>query len=221
VKIVISRSDVTIEAGYQRPEFGLFRDQAGLFARLVERLAPHGLKLSDMKVDRGNGTFGDLHIFFYLVDFSVTVRIRLDRVEVYCSLLTEENKKRVIAATLETFSCLRDHVGGQYRAYAVAMNIHGLLESESGKAFLSRLITAPPPQVGSVAANAVAYYLSPDGERTASSLTLDISAATPDGLFIRPQATWDAARVPLEELPDKAEGFVKHALSSFGIEIPE
>ena len=174
-----------------------------------------------MKIDRGNGTFGDLHIFFYLLDFVVTVRIRLDRVEVYCSLLTEENRKRVIAAALETLGCLREFVGGQYRAYAVALNIHGLLENQGAKAFLGRLITPPPAAVGSVAANAVAYYLSPAGERTSSSLTLDISAVTTDGLYVRPQATWDAVRLPLEDLPRKAEEFVKEALGSFGIEIPE
>lgn len=221
VKFVISRSDITVEAGYNRPEFGLFRDQAALFSRLVARLSSHGLRLSDMKMERGNGSFGDLHLFFYLLDYALTVRIRLDRVEIFCALLTDENKKRVIAATVETLDCIRADIGGQYRAYVVALNIHGLLENQSAKTFLGKLIAAPPADVGPVTANAVAYYLAPAAERIASSLTLDVSAVAPDGLYARPQATWDASRLPLEQLAERAEEFVRHALGSFGVEVPE
>ena len=91
MKFVVSRSDVTFEASYQRPEFGLFREDAGLFTRLVSRLSSYGLKLSDMKVERGSGTLAEIHLFFYLLDYLLTVRVRLDRAEIYCSHLTEEN----------------------------------------------------------------------------------------------------------------------------------
>lgn len=220
VRFVVSRSDVTFEAGYPQPEFGLFREDAGLFARLVRRLSSHGLKLSDMKVERGSGTLAEVHLFFYLLEYLLTVRIRLDRTEIYCSHLTEENKKRVVAASVETLDCIRESIGGQYRAYAISMNIHGLLENQSAKAFLSRLIAAPPADVGSVTGNAVAYYFSAVDDRIASSLTFDVSAAAADGLYARPQATWDASRLPIAQLADRAEEFVRHAIGSFGIEVP-
>jgi len=220
VKFVVSRSDATFEAGYQQPQFTLFRDDAGLFARLVSRLSSYGLKLSDMKMERGSGTFGEIHLFFYLLEYVLTVRIRLDRVEIFCSHLTEENKKRVVAATIDTLDCIRENIGGQYRAYALSMNIHGLLENQSARAFLSKLIVAPPADAGSVTGNAVAYYFAPIDDRIASSLTFDVSATTADGLYARPQATWDASRFPVTELADKAETFVRRTLSSFGIEAP-
>ena len=220
VKFVVSKSDVTFEAGYQQPEFGLFREDAGLFARLVSRLSSYGLKLSDMKVERGSGTLAEIHLFFYLLDYLLTVRIRLDRAEIFCSHLTDENKKRVIAATLDTLDCIRENIGGQYRAYALTMNIHGLLENQSARTFLSKLIVAPPAAAGSVSGNAVAYYFSPVDDRIASSLTFDVSATAADGLYARPQATWDASRVPMVQLADRAEEFVRRALGSFGVEVP-
>ena len=220
VKFVVSRSDLTIEAAYPRPEFGLFRDDAGLFARLVSRLSSHGLKLSDMKIERGGGALGELHLFFYLLEYVLTVRIRLDRTEIYCSLLTEENRKRVIAAAVDTLDCVRENIGGQYRAYAVSMNIHGLLENQSARTFLGKLIATPPDGVGSVTGNAVAYYFSPVNDRIASSLTFDVSATAVDGLYARPQATWDANRLPVQQLAEKAEDFVRRTLGSFGIEVP-
>lgn len=220
LKFVVSRSDVTFEATYQQSEFGLFREDAGLFSRLVSRLSSYGLKLSDMKVERGSGTLADIHLFFYLVEYLLTVRVRLDRVEIYCSHLTEENKKRVIAATLDTLDCIRENIGGQYRAYVLSMNIHGLLESQSARAFLNKLIVTPPSEAGSVTGNAVAYYFSPVDDRIASSLTFDVSATAADGLYARPQATWDASRLPMAQLPDRAEEFVRRTLASFGIEVP-
>ncbi len=220
VKFLVARSDVTIEAGYSRPEFSLFRDDAGLFSRLIDRLSPHGLKLSDMKIERGSGTLGELHLFFYLLDFLATVRIRLDRVEIYCSHVTEENKKRFVAAVVDTLDCIRQNVGGQYRAYGIAMNIHGLLENQSARAFVSKLVSPPPAGAGSVTGSAVAYYFAPAEDRVASSLTFDVSAVTPDGLYVRPQATWDASRLPLEQFAERAEDYIKRALGSFGVEVP-
>jgi hypothetical protein len=212
-------SDVALEAAYQRPEFGLFREDAGLYARLAARLSSHGLKLSDMKIERGGGTFAEAHLFFYLLDYLLTVRVRLDRLEVYCSRLTEDNKKRVVTASLETLDCIRESVGGEYRAYALSMNVHGVLENQSAKAFLRTLVATPPDAAGSVVGNAVAYYFAPVEDRVAASLTLDISATTADGLYVRPQATWDASRVPLAQLADRAEEFVRRTLASFHIEV--
>jgi len=219
-KFLVSRSDATIEAGYFQPQFGLFRDEGGFLARLLTQLSPHGLKLSDVKIERGNGTLSDLHLLCYLFEYLLTIRVRVDRVEIYCSHLTEDNKKAVTAASLDTLTCIREHIGREYRAYALSMNIHGPLEGLPARTLLARLVTTPPADIGLVTGNAVAYYLGALEERIAGSLTLDVSAIAPDGLFARPQATWDASRMPLEQFAERAETFVRRTLASFGIEIP-
>ena len=221
VKFVVSRSDVTVEAGYQQPQVGIFQSQAGILPQLVTRLTPHGLRLSDVKLERGNGSLGDLHLFCYLLDYVLTVRIRVDRTEIYCPHLTEENKKRVSAAAVATLACVRDHIGSEYRAYGFSMNIHGLMENQSTKAFLGRLVTPVPAGVGAVAGNGVAYYFAPLSDRIASSLTFDVSAVTADGLFVRTLATWDASFVRLDSLAERAEEFVRQMFGSFDIEIPQ
>jgi len=209
-----------VEAGYHRPQFDLLRNESRLLPRLAERLSVHGLKLSDIKVERGNGSVGDLHLLCYLLDYVLTVRIRVERVEIYCSPLTEGNKKQVIAAALETLSCVRESTEGGYRAYAVALNIHGVLESQSARAFLARLVSSPPSEAGPLIGNGVAYYFGPSGDRVASSLTLDASAVVTDGLYIKPQATWDASRLASEQLAERAEDFVRRTLGAFGVEVP-
>jgi hypothetical protein len=220
-KFDVLRSELLIEAGYPNPQFGLFRDQDGLLGRLLAQLAQYGLTLAGMKLERGTGTLGELHLLFYLLDYSVTVRIRVDRVEIQCSQLTEENKKRVIAASLATLNCIRENVKDGYSAYAVSMSIHGMLEKQDVRSFLRGLVVAPPAEAGPIAGSAVAYYFSPADERIASSLTFDVSALIADGLYVRPQATWDARRLPLNVLAERAEDFVRNSLGAFGIELPQ
>ena len=220
VKFLISRSDVTIEASYQQPQFGLLREDRGLYTRLASRLTAYGLKLSDMKIERGNGSIGEYHLFFYLLDYLVVVRIRVDRTEIYCSQLTADNKTRVLAAAMETLVCVREAIGAEYRVYTVMLNIHGVMENQSSTAFLRKLIATPPAAAGAITGNGIGYYFAATGDRTASSLVLDVSAIAPDGLYAKPQATWDPTRVPLEHLAEQTEEFVRATLGSFDIEVP-
>lgn len=220
IKLVVSRSDVTIEAAYQQPQFGLYQENRGLYARLVARLSPYGLKLSDMKIERGNGSLGEYHLSFFLLEYLVVVRVRVDRSEIYCAHLTDDNKNRVIAAATETLACVRETIEAEYRVYAVTLNIHGLMENQNAKAFLGKLVAAPPAAAGTIIGNGIGYYFSSVGDRSASSLVLDASALVPDGLYAKPQATWDASRVPLDQLAERAEEFVRTTLGWFDIEVP-
>src|SRR5437867_115010 len=119
---------------------------------------------------------------FYLLEYVMTVRVRLDRADIYCIPLTEDNKKPIIAAATDTFNVVRESVDGGYRAYAISMNIHGVLEDQSTKDFLARLVVPAPAAVGGTVGNGVAYYFAPVGERIASALTLEPSALITKGL---------------------------------------
>lgn len=220
VKFDIDRSELSVEGHYSGVQFGLFRSESELPARLLARLSEYGLGLAGMKMERGTGTFAETHLQCYLLDYAVTVRIRVDRLEIHCSYLTEENKERVIAAGVATLDCVRQIIGADYRTYTVGMHIHGLLEHQDTKSFLGKLVNAPPPDAGAVTGNGVAYYFAPVAERIVSSLTLDVSTVTTGGLYARPQAIWDASRLPLERLPEQMEHFVRHALGAFDVEVP-
>ena len=41
-KLEVSKADLMFEAGFPKPEFGLFRDMAALLDRLYHRLEPYG-----------------------------------------------------------------------------------------------------------------------------------------------------------------------------------
>lgn len=47
----VERADLHFEAGYNEPEFALFRDTAELLRHLFKKLEPHGAGLSDIRVE--------------------------------------------------------------------------------------------------------------------------------------------------------------------------
>lgn len=221
LKFVVSRSDFTLEAVYQRAELAAFgRNQPELLGRLLEVLGPHGLKLSDLKVERGGGTFADLHVLCQgLVDYVLTARVRLDRVEAYCSYLTVENKDRVFAAVLDTLKAVKNHITADYRVFSLSLNLHGVVEGIDHREYLAGFV-GKTPNIGPVLGTAVAYYLGPAEDRLTSTLTLDVSALVAGAVYVRPQATWDASQVTVELLQGRAEAFVRDTLSSVGLELP-
>lgn len=220
-RFIVSRSDFTLEALYQRADLhALGRNQADLLTKLLDTLGPHGLKLSDIKFERGGGTLGDAHVLCNnLVDYALTLRVRLDRVEATCLFLTVENKDRIFAAILDALKAVKTHISTDYRAFSISLNLHGLLEAGDSREYLAGFV-GKAPNIGPVSGTAAAYYFGPVEDRLTSTLTLDVSALVPGAVYVRPQATWDASRVTVDHLPERAETFVRDALLSVGLELP-
>ena len=216
-KLMILRAELTLEAVYERAEFGVYL-QGGLLSRLFERLQPHGLRLADLKVERGTGTIAEFHVLGHLFEYLMAIRVRVDKVEFFCSQVTSENLKRFSAAVVDALSAVQGAFNVKYRVYALGIALHGTLAGQSAKDYLSQFVSQIP-EIGTVAGNAVAYYYGQTEDRIASTVTLDVSTLIADGVFIRPQATWDGAQVQIHDLPTRAEAFVRLALDKVGLEI--
>jgi hypothetical protein len=218
-RLNVSRADFTLEAVYQRPAFGTFRDGLAMPSRLFEALERHGLKLNDIKLERGNGSFGDYHVFCQLFDFRMTVRVRLERVEIIGVQLTDDNVKDFAAASVDALTAVREHLSSDYRAYGFSLNLHGTLDGLDVTTYLAQFVTKKP-MFGPVSGVAVAYYFGPSDDRLMATITLDVSALVPGGIYVRPQATWDGSRVTPDLLPSRGEDFVRLALAAIDLELP-
>lgn len=222
IKFDVTKADLTFEAGFGQPEFTLFRDTTGLFHHLFKRLEPHGLRLADMKIERGTGSVADYHVVCYLFNFLMTLRVRLERIDVYCSELPRDNVQTFSAAILDALAAVQAHLPDlSFRAHALAVGLHGLLEGQSAREYLSRFVSNVPSGLGPSTGNGVVFYFGPEGERLLSVLTMDKSALVPDGLYIRPHVIWDAKKVEIKNLATIAEGFVKQTLNKIGLTPPQ
>jgi hypothetical protein len=216
----VSRAEFTFEAAYQRPEFTIFRDVTAFTGRLYSALEAHGIRLSDIKQERGEGTLADVHILVNLFEYAFSARIRLDRIDFICVNVTQENFARLGSAIVDVLGAVA--VSG-FRSYNFSMNLHGTLEGADVRAFLARFIAATP--IGTWASpeaaigNAIAYYYGPTEDRQLATLTLDISGAVPGALYVRPQATWDGTKIKPGDVPAIAERFVRETLESVGLQL--
>lgn len=222
IKFDATRADLAFEAGFGQPEFALFRDTSGLFRHLFKRLEPHGLRLIDMKIERGSGNVADYHVLCYLFNFVMTIRVRLERIDVYCTELPRDYVQKFSAAILDALAAVQAHLPDlSFRVHALAVGLHGLLEGQPASEYLSRFVSNVPSGLGASTGNGVVFYFGPEGDRLLSSLTMDKSVLVPDGLYVRSHVIWDAKKVEIKNLATIAEGFVKQALSTIGLELPQ
>jgi hypothetical protein len=222
VKFDVSRADLSIEAGFSQPEFGLFRDTHALLDQLYKALEPYGIRLNDIRIEQGGGSAADFHLLCHLFDFMMTIRVRINRVEIYCSQLPRDYVERFGGAVVHALGALRAHQSTlQYRTHALAVSLHGVLEGVTAKDYVSRFATSIPAGLGPSVGSATVMYFGPEGDRTFSSLTVDMSALVTNGLYVRAHVVWDGKQVDIAALPKLSEGFIRHALDQVGLQLPQ
>ena len=218
----VGRADLHFEAGYNEPGFALLRDHAGLISQLFKSLAPHGARLSDIRIERGGGTAADFHVLCYLFNFLMTLRIRLDRIEVICSELPQDYVGKYGAAIVDALTAVRSYRPElSFRAYALVTGLHGTLEGNSPKDYLSRFAANIPTGLGSSVGTGTVMYFGAEAERLMCSVTVDISAVVQDSLYVRTHVLWDANRVEIQALPQIGEALVRQALAEIGLQLPQ
>jgi hypothetical protein len=174
-----------------------------------------------MKIEQGSGSAADFHILCYLFNFVMTVRVRLERIEVYCTDLPRDYASQFSVAILDTLAAVQATLPDlSFRAYALVLGLHGLLEGETVRQYLSRFVSNAP-NIGPSTGNGVVFYFGPEGDHLLSTVTFDMSAIVPDALYIRTHVVWDAKKVEIKNLATIAENFVRHALNQAGLELPQ
>ena len=117
----IERGKLQLDANYTEPMFALWRETDQLFQRLFVGLSKYGLRLTDLKWDQGANSVGDVQLNFYLFNFAVAVRIRIDRLEVELFDVKKVSFDQLAEATLDVVAALRAHRPDlAFVAYSVA-----------------------------------------------------------------------------------------------------
>ncbi len=216
----VGRADLHFEAGYNEPEFALLRDPAGMISQIFKSLARHGVRLSEIRIERGASSAADFHVLCYLFNFWMTIRIRVDRMEVICSEFPRDYAEKYGAAIVDSLGAIRSFKPElNFRAYALVIGLHGTLESNSTGRFLSRFAANIPSGLGPAVGTGTVMYFGPEGERQMCAVTVDRSAVLQDALFVRTHVVWDAKRVESQDLPKMAGAFVRQALSEIGLHL--
>jgi hypothetical protein len=220
-KFTVSQAEFQMEAGFSQAEFSLFRETNSLLDHLFKALQPHGARLADIRVETGGGSAADFNVLCYLFNYWVTLRVRIDRIDIVGSQLPQDYVHKYGAAIVDALQSVRNyHQQMKYRAYTLIVGMHGSLENGSVKQYISNFVKNVPDGLGPSAGNGTVMYFGPVGERLLCSVTIDRSTTVADGLFCRTYVVWDATKVEVERLPELANRFVRETVSQVGLELP-
>ena len=129
--------------------------------------------------------------------------------------------ERFKAATLDVLRAIKDYKQDlSFRAFAVAIGLHAKLEGKQVRDYLAGFVVNAPKSLGPPTGGGVVFYFGAEGGRLLSTVTADVSAVVPDGLFIRVHGVWDAGHVSAEAVPGMADAFVRKALESLELQVP-
>ena len=216
----LGQSDIAFQSEFMEPMFELFRDAWPFYRRLHSALSPFGLRLADIRPERGSGTLADFHVALTLFRLTTTVRIRADRIEINCVDAGRVDQKSLENAVIQILQTVENHANGlQYRNYSIAIGVHGTLSGIETKTFLSKFVNAASLDMGPQLAAGGAIYHGPEGDRLLSAVTLDLSAVVSGGLFLRAYAIWNGQGFEPGTLPATANKYWAEVLSKLGLSL--
>lgn len=220
LNLKVEKAELAFEAGFPQPEFGLFRDVGAVMHHLFMRLEPHGLRLNDLRVERGSTSVGDHQIVCFLFNYLMTVRIRVERIEVNCSQVPRDYVEKFKAAILDVLNAIQDYRPEQsFRAFAMALALHAKLEGQPVREYLAQFVTKVPQNLGPSTGGGAIFYFGPEGDRLLSSIIADVSAVVQDAIFLRIHGLWDAKKVAPASLSGAADALIQQALEGLDLSL--
>jgi hypothetical protein len=216
----ILQSDLSFYADFGEPAFGLLSNISTLHKALYGGLAPLGLRLADMKVERPSGSLGEAHVACSLPRLVSTVRVGLERVEVICGDTARVNQKQFEGLAFATVDAVARVVTDAFKSYTLVVNVHGTLEGIATRDYLSKLAVSPLTDLGPAIGAGVAFYHGAEADRLTTIVTEDFSAIYSDALFVKIHVVWDAGKVTLQQLPTVSDEYTRTIFDKLGLEIP-
>jgi hypothetical protein len=217
--IKMVQGDLVFQADLTQPAFSLLQSSSKLYQALFAALSRYGLRLGDMKPEQGSGTLGDLHLQCSFYNFTTSLRVRLERIELTCFDLTRVERGQLEEVTVSALEALSQSLSPDvsFKTYSLGISLHGLLAEGEVKDFLGRFVTAIPKDLGPSLGAGCIFYFGAEAERVTSSLAMDLSAVVENGLFLRLQVVWDAEKVEIKAIPTVASQHIENALAQVGL----
>jgi hypothetical protein len=212
-----ARGELHFQANYTEPFFELWQRPDRLFKTLFTTFAKHGMHLNDVKWGPATSV-GEVDLTFHLLNFALTVHIRVDRVEIDAFDICRVNEQLLQEVGVELFDALKTYNSSvSFAAYVVALAHHGTLSTGTAREFTHKLIGSMPEILGPVTGSGMVLYYGPGEDRLSSAVTLDLSAVVSDALFVRVHTVWDASRVRLEDLAARTRQYWERVFKALNL----
>lgn len=216
----VLQGDVSIQVDFADPTFALMVEPSALQYAIFQQLSSRfGLRLVDMRPEVGSGNLADLGLFCWLAQYSTSVRVKAERLEVTCTDSSRLTQAQFVDVTLNSLEALKRWASAPYKTYTLNSNLHGTIEGTSTKDFLLRLTPKLPQNLGPLIGSGVVFYYGPEADRLNSFVTLDQSGLHAGALLLRMHVAWDAQKVPLADMPNIADKYTQTLFAAVGLSV--
>jgi hypothetical protein len=214
----IRQEQITLQAHFVKPAFGLLKDVPYLAKHLLEALDSYGIRLADCKMISTDESFGEVNLQIALRSLA-TARLFLDRIDLTSAYLPFLNEFRDGSFTADLFVSIQEYSPEiSYRTFAVTQEVHGRLDIPL-KDFLSLFSAAAPKTLGPALGSGTVFYFGAAENRLTGSLALDFSRLVEEGLFLKLAILFDATQVEPRELMTVFRAQFSRLVEEIGLEL--
>jgi hypothetical protein len=214
----VEKSELNVQLSFAAPFWPIANNIALLYSGLLNRMRDFGVTSQAIRPDSADGSLGGFNVNFWMLQFGVIVRIRLDSVELNAPAFAgdiEQLERALIALD----QALRDAQGDlRYSSYTVTVGMHGRLEGIESKSFLTSFSRNPPAGLGEMIGSGTVFYFEGRAPATLVAVTADMSAAVAGGIYIKTHGVFDGSLKP-ESFRVTAEQHLEQGIKALGLQV--
>ena len=208
---------------FSESAFNFFRPDSHLHDTVVKSLSGFcSIRGNDIRVETDSNPISNMSINYDLRPFNGFAKVNLDGSHVYLVNPHTVPTSQVVGLSEAFFLAIRELlITNQFDNFQVHHSFHAQLEGMAPADHVRNFVVPLTDNFAAAVGNAVTYYLGQDGPRTQSSIMLDMSDEISECLHSRMSATYDGARISVENLAEAATDHFRRLLSSVNLETGE
>ena len=208
----------SIHARLRAPLWNLVRDMPAVCSCVLERLAPFGVGLNDLRIDNGDGDLGEANLGFWALDFRARCSIRLADVEVRCQQLSQVKIRQIGQLTQALLGSVLDgEPDAAFADYQATFRMHGVPGALNPATFLRQFTNSEPQGLGQVTGSGATFYYGPLDHRISCAVSADMSSSFNDSVYLVARVVFDADQLQKEDLMSEAGRHLDASLAALGL----
>ena len=211
----------SVQARLRAPLWSLVQDMPTVCSCVLERLAPFGISLDDLRIDNRDGNLGEANLGFWVLDLHARCNIRLADVEVHCHELSQVETWQLDQLTQAMLGATLDsQPGASFVDYQVTFRMQGAPDTSSPAAFLQPFTNFEPKGLGPVTSSGASFHFGSSGRQLSCSISADVSSSFTDSIYFVTRVVFDGDQLPKEDVIVEAGKHLKASMAALGLTLP-
>lgn len=212
----VERSEFTAQLNFATPYWPIAQNISLLYSGLLNRMRDFGVTSQGIRADAADGTLGAFNVNFWMLQFAVSVRIRLDYLELNAPNFAVDADQLERALLALDQSLRNGQQDLSYSSYVVTFGMHGRLEGIEAKQFVSRFANDVPEGLGKPVGSGTVFYYEGPPPATLLTVTIDLSGVVAGGISVRVHSVFDESMKP-ELLRSTCERQLETGIRALGL----